>query len=284
MEHLNFCRHMVKQLTQISAIPSIDNKMRVQALHLIDLSNASQKFMLPAGGILLDDDELRALDGAAPMRLPHPFVALEYCFKESGGKVITFAREHLDSASIAVTPMFYAEANGCWSHFPTFFIPTEPDHAITSRDQNRAHLNFVIPESIVDAASKQVCIGAASVVLAFLNALQCANVHTERIQPRKAKGKRIKAALPFDACHVLVIDAPGRAIDGFGFGCQHRSPREHLRRGHIRRLVDGRRIWVNATVVAAGRGAGVVTKSYAVRCASSSQADNRASHITRSAS
>jgi len=41
----------------------------------------------------------------------------------------------------------------------------------------------------------------------------------------------------------------------------------HRRRGHIRRLGDGRRIWVNATVVSAGRGAGVVTKDYAVRCA-----------------
>ena len=106
----------------------------------------------------------------------------------------------------------------------------------------------------------------AAALLSMLNALGCSNVHIERSESKNS-GKKIKAALPFDAYHVLTIDVPGRHGERTGAGGDHRSPREHLRRGHIRRLADGRRIWVNATVVSVGRGAGVVTKDYTVRCA-----------------
>lgn len=101
------------------------------------------------------------------------------------------------------------------------------------------------------------------VILSFINALSCSNVRTARHEPKKSKPK---SALPFDAYHVLTIGTTGVSRIAPGIGA-HRSPREHLRRGHIRRLDDGRRIWVNATVVAAGRGAGVVTKDYAFRAA-----------------
>jgi hypothetical protein len=39
----------------------------------------------------------------------------------------------------------------------------------------------------------------------------------------------------------------------------HRSPREHLRRGHIRIYQSGRRIWVNSTLVNAGVGGRIST-------------------------
>ena len=267
MEHLNYCRHMAKQLTAISQIPSADEETKLRATHLIDLASAAQKFILPPGGVLLEDDELKALDGAEALRLPHPFVALEYPPREGGAKMITFAREHQGSWSIAVTPVYYTEANGCWTSFPTFYIPTNPQAAIDSRHEGKAHLNFAYPADLIkDAASKQICIDTASIVLAFLNALQCSNVHIAKSAPKKSS-KKVKAALPFDTYHVLTIDVPGRAGERGGPTGPRRAPREHLRRGHIRRLADGRRIWVNATVVSAGRGAGVVKKDYALRLA-----------------
>lgn len=266
MEHLNYCRHLVKQLNKIVCIPSADEETKLKAAHLIDLASASQKFILPPGGWLLEDYELKALDGTETLRLPHPFVALEYPPRAGGAKVITFAREHHAAESIALTAVYYTEANGCWTTSPTFYVPTNPHVAIDNRHGGRAYLNFAYPDSIKDAASKQVCIDTASVAFAFLNALQCSNVHVARSEPRKA-GRKVKAALPFDTYHVLTIDVPGMPGERGGSGGAHRSPREHLRRGHIRRLGDGRRIWVNATVVAAGRGAGTVTKDYALRAA-----------------
>jgi hypothetical protein len=104
-------------------------------------------------------------------------------------------------------------------------------------------------------------------LLCMLNILQCRNVHIEKTEvgkTRKAMCSGKKGALPFDSYHVLTIDIPGKTGVGVATG-GHRSPREHLRRGHIRQLADGRRIWVNATVVAFGRGGGVVTKDYVVR-------------------
>jgi hypothetical protein len=98
--------------------------------------------------------------------------------------------------------------------------------------------------------------------------LHCKNVHTEKIEvskTRKAIHSSKKAALPFDTYHVLTIDAPGKPGEGERAGGNHRSPREHLRRGHIRRLGGGRRIWVNATVVAVGCSGGTVKKDYALR-------------------
>ena len=256
---------MAKQLTAITQIPSADQETKLLATHLIDLASASQKFILPPGGMLLDDCELKALDGAEELRLPHPFIALECPPIEGGAKMITFAREHQDNLYIAVTPVYYTEANGCWSSYPTFYIPTDPNWAIDNRAGGRAHLNLAYPDSVKDAESQKVYIGTASVVLAFLNALQCSNVLITKSAPKKVSSKKVKAALPFDSYHVLTIDVPGRTGERGGTTGSNRSPREHLRRGHIRRLPNGKKIWINATVIAAGNGGGAVKKDYALR-------------------
>jgi hypothetical protein len=47
-------------------------------------------------------------------------------------------------------------------------------------------------------------------------------------------------------------------------GGSHCSPREHLRRGHIRRIAGNRCVWVNSCVVAAGSRFGV-SKDYTMR-------------------
>jgi len=86
---------------------------------------------------------------------------------------------------------------------------------------------------------------------------------------RKAEGLRSVARwrrakpYPFDDYHILTIESPKAAASDGGHGGSHRSPREHLRRGHIRRLEDGRKLWINATVVNAGVG-GKVSKDYRI--------------------
>lgn len=99
----------------------------------------------------------------------------------------------------------------------------------------------------------------ARVVLGFLNALACSNVTIER-GPAPKQGAKLKNSLPFDAYHTLVLRGPESASGNTGLG-GHRSPREHLRRGHIRRLESGNKVWVNATVVNAGA-PGKILKDY----------------------
>lgn len=271
MEHLNFCRALVKQCSEILTAPSLSALARAELSHAMDLCRASRKFMLPDGGKMLYDAELRGLDETQKLRLPYPFIALEYRAtgtefrdkmpKKSCIRRIIFARE--SEYGIVITTAVCWDSNGAWGLLGDCFVP-DINYLDRSRsDSNGAPwINFNRPV----IGSDQDYLEEISTVLAFLSALQCSNVHINRSEPKKS-GKKIKSALPFDAYHILTIDVPGRSTDGAGIGGPHRSPREHLRRGHIRRLADGRRIWVNATLVAAGRGGGVVNKDYAVRCA-----------------
>lgn len=267
MEHLNFCRQLVKQIVNLVGIPSLAPELRTRAHQLLDLSAMSQKFILPDGGLLIEDNELRGLGGDTPLRLPHPFVALEFRPREADGgnptmKTVLFVREHLDTDSICITPAFFQPADGQWDWYDDALVPIHFYMERNTTKDGKAGLNFCFPGD----SDKMVYAQIVSVVLGFLNALACSNVHVARSDPKRG-GKKVKAALPFDTYHLLTIDAPGRESDRPGFSCQHRSPREHLRRGHIRRLPDGRKTWVNATVVASGRGGGVVSKDYAIRCA-----------------
>lgn len=273
MQPLNYCRQMVKQFSETISGPGFPAENRRILSHCIDLATASQKFLLPDGGRLYDDPEYRALDETEPLHLPYKFVALEYQRTKlpagpsgniSSGKAIVFARERDDA--IVVTPVVWWSRRDIggdrdvWGPMPEAAIPRtgfiDRSKVIGGYVQVLAQFsNPAVPRS--DYSDE---IGA---LLCFLNVLRCGNVHIARGASRQAT-KKVKAALPFDTYHVLTVDIPGRPSGVAGNG-EHRSPREHLRRGHIRRLEGGRRVWVNATVVGAGRGAGFVSKDYAVR-------------------
>lgn len=267
MEHLNYCRQMVKQfLGPIGAHGFPEEYLRVLS-HAVDLAHVSQKFLLPYGGRIYDDKEYRALDDNELLSLPYPCIALEYA-RPSGdatelecksSKAIIFARQQ--DEEIVFLPVIWVDKHRMWAPMPEAAIPrigyldrTKTTNGYVAVKISRANLQIPVSDYCDEAGA----------LLCFLNIIQCKNVHVERSAPKKA-GKKTKSALSFDSYHVLTIDAPGRACDGDRTTGPHRAPREHLRRGHIRRLADGRRIWVNATVVAAGRGSGVVTKDYALR-------------------
>ena len=284
MEHLNYSRQLVKHCMDMLAIPNFDPENRALVSSVVDLRGASTKFILPDGGRLYDDRELRALDESVPLRLPYPYLCLEYhsngrdrAMDEPVGLVngipqyeredfvsapkrVVYARER--GGYIVVTVAFWTRHDGVWRILPECALPATGYLVRGVSFSGRPAIKAAFKDPRVPLSDYMDELGA---LLCFLNVLQCSNVHVERSEPKRS-GKKIKTALPFDTYHVLTIDVPGKAGEGAATG-GHRSPREHLRRGHIRRLADGRRIWVNATVVAAGRGAGVVTKDYAVRCA-----------------
>lgn len=283
MNHLNYCRQLALhcRATLELELPSLDSDRRAILENVIDLHASSTKFLLPKGGRLFDDMHFRALDEYESLRLPYPCIALEYqaisgpgtpIYSDDQGPVfqddsaliapkrVVFAREFGDV--IIVTAAFWAKEDHSWRVLPECALPKTGYLDRTKELRGRTSIAAIFNCQMDMRTDYSDELGA---LLCFLNVLQCSNVHVERNEPKKA-GKKIKAALPFDTYHILTIGSPGNAAGGYATG-GHRSPREHLRRGHIRRLADGRRIWVNATVVAAGRAAGVVTKDYAVRCA-----------------
>jgi hypothetical protein len=102
----------------------------------------------------------------------------------------------------------------------------------------------------------------------LLEALSCVNVNIGTHQPegRSCNVKRVKKGkLPLWETKCLVVDT-GDVLEGkTGTRYVGRSgPRQHLRRGHIRRIGDGRNVWVQACVVGA-KAKGEIEKSYAVR-------------------
>lgn len=275
MQHLNYCRQMVKQLTPFLGIPNFPAELKRMGSHALDLAGASTKFMLPETGRLYDDPDYRALDETEELNLPFDFVALEYSRRtvsQMNGpvlstKAIVFARQRADE--IFISPVCWIDSQGMWIPMREISIPRTGylDRTQPKGGYKGNHVAIVVrADSTIDPRDYTDEVGT---LLCFLNVLNCKNVQIERSElgnVRKAMSGK-KGALPFDTYHVLTIDPIGKASGtGAAIG-GHRSPREHLRRGHIRRLTDDRRVWVNATVVAAGRGAGVVTKDYALRAA-----------------
>ena len=107
-----------------------------------------------------------------------------------------------------------------------------------------------------------------SALLELCEALSCSNVHHEIIESvnHAVNQRRVKdGKVPMYETRTLWIDVPG-ADKGLSEwqGGTHRSPRQHLRRGHIRNLQSGKKVWVNATIVGA-KESGFIHKTYGVK-------------------
>jgi hypothetical protein len=267
MNHTNYCRQILSQFNEIAKLPNIESGKIPVISRVINLCKCSQKFMLPGNGNLLPDLLLRALDDSVPLRLPYQLLALEFTknmASKDGGivavkRVVFCWEEDHDDGYIYVMQAAYT-VDGFWTVRREFRIQK------SSYIDRSNPSNPIVYGQFNGGDSDGLGMKDVLVVLGFLNALSCSNVHIRTSPPKKsARIRKNKSALPFDEYHVLTISVHGEAGDREVLGGSHRSPREHLRRGHIRRLADGRRIWVNATVVAAGRGAGMIKKDYSLK-------------------
>lgn len=102
-----------------------------------------------------------------------------------------------------------------------------------------------------------------NVVASLCVTLGLHNVSAERVPvpPKLAASRSRKGQAPLYDYHVLTVEWYGEGGHDPGDGT--RTIRSHLRRGHVRRLPDGRRIWVRAAMVH-GRRDGFLAKDYAV--------------------
>ena len=281
MEHLNYSRQLARECLDVTSDRRSDRRIRSIASNMLRLHKASAKFLLPDGGRPLDDPEYKAMDESLELRLPHPCVCLEYksngrerdegepiCMTNgsahyerddfvSAPKRVVYAEEI--GGFIVVTVAFWVADGAGWRILPECAIPKTGYLNRSVRLLGRVGINVAFKDQSVPMSDYADEIGS---LLCLLNVLQCSNVKTDVSQPKRS-GKKVKAAMPFDSYHILTIDATPSSAGAHKSCSHHRSPREHLRRGHVRRLLDGRKIWVNASVVAA-RGSGVVTKRYAI--------------------
>lgn len=112
--------------------------------------------------------------------------------------------------------------------------------------------------------------GEIHTLLEFVEALSCSNVRCAKFRSRVVSTTKLKDPYKDHVYNVLMVDSTPVGMSNSENTTSHtnhdgsRHPREHLRRGHIRRLQSGEKIWVQAHIVNPGVG-GVVEKSYAVK-------------------
>jgi len=105
-----------------------------------------------------------------------------------------------------------------------------------------------------------------SVVLCTLEALQCSNVTYTTYQPaaNNAKRRRLKVAPMYETHMLTLVTGEEKVRNTERGGGTHASPRQHLRRGHIRTYQSGKKVWVTSCVVGRSDN-GVVDKTYFVK-------------------
>ena len=222
----------------------------------------AQHFTLPAGGRLFDDG-LRGLDtDLHAIRLPFPVITLSFADGVRRTLVVAQELHEAERITIAVQVAVDTGDGQGWGFYPCTAQP-EQRHD----DGSVAWVCFDAIGSRLDRAPMHEAVMAAGrSVLELIEALSCNNVASEvveRIDPAVNARRRRQGKLPLYEVRRLVVKV-GEQVHAIGAPMGDRNgPREHLRRGHVRRLPDGRRTWVQCCVVGS-RALGVVRKTYAV--------------------
>jgi len=188
-----------------------------------------------------------------------PDVAVELLTTNYTG-VVLLARQVGDS-EVSIIPVWRHRPEGKDSWVLSNFMAL-----INSKDQSLDVLP-ITEAGVMYGKNSRVAIndvkGEVSCLLEFLAALACSNtkVADEPFDREKINKKREKRGkIPFYSYKVLTLSQGGSSSSvSNGLG---RSPRVHLRRGHIRRL-ENKTVWVNAAVVG-DKSKGMVVKDYAI--------------------
>ena len=269
----------------------------VKSMQLLHGAQKSVKFVMPTDGKIFDTN----LSGlTSEHRLPFDRVLIEYECLAPGGmssqafgeektkaarKRIVYAEQHEKTiivVSIVAFQTSFGEDHWTVQPYISEIIPSELVKDVLVEDATpymgtKRIEQFRVAEYDLGGQAEKTfgsrwsehayydMIDEVNCVLNMMEALSCRNVSTEQLPVKNNKlAQRKKGALPYDLYHVLVVNSRTNQKSP-DQGGSHRSPREHLRRGHIRRLQSGN-IWVNSTIVNHGHH-GKVHKAYALEAA-----------------
>ena len=228
---------------------------------------SSVHFSLPDNGVIFDDN-LKGLE-EKEINLPFYSITVETALINNGdnrqNKRLILASNVEDRICIISAR---ASNEGTWMINPCMCSIT---NGTTLNDYTNVEFKTILPlifrhsdESIEHL--QQDSRMALVTVLELIEALSCTNVEISTHQPASPKNaQRIKShKLPIYETKVLTIKAGKESLSNADNGIKgnHASPRQHLRRGHIRQLKSGN-IWVNSCVVGS-KEHGVIDKSYKV--------------------
>jgi len=248
----------------------------------------AQHFYLPPNGDLMGDPDYGYTMKGLPVRLPFSTITASVEFASSDVVVVGQECNRQLTESGGLEPVIECRSafriDGVWVVNP--ILGTILTEACTRGDVEP----FMLSPFLSDAASmdretlrdlRLYALTASSTVFNLIAALACENVVFESegtSDPVKAIKSLSKRKEPKYATKLLKLLTPiPRAVklsDGILLDSTdakifeddeycRAGPKQHLRRGHIRTLPSGRRIWVNECVVG-DSDSGVLTKRYRI--------------------
>lgn len=266
----NYAAQLEKE-TNLNRVLYLDEVIKP---HVSNLIKTSQHFALPDDGIILNDN-YKGLYGN-PMFLPFDCITVEYFTpfdmnieesvknytRFSVNKRVILGVQNQDE--ILLVPFSHLEKEKVWIASKVSIklkkgaLYGDTTAYIYSYPKNLDEPHLDMFKKHADQAVKPL--------LELIEALTCKNVYFESLEviDEKKNERRIKAGkLPLYETKILVVDSKPKEIDTTWKGGTHASPRQHLRRGHIRRLPSGN-IWINNMVIGKAK-TGKIDKSYAVK-------------------
>lgn len=261
-EHLRDFGEAVADLDMVR-FTAKDKNYANAASNICAAIKSGQRFYFPDSADVISGKRLSASQMDL-VRLPYQTIAIACGHSSAAGGayrriVVASANPDNDREFCIYSAICGSATGGKWIAFPAFQKVSIPE----GRDGYDTQM-FVLPglpDGYVDIGD----LGEdTTAVLNLCLMLAMSNVAESVVRPsakaaarRKAKGKR-----PLYDYKILVVD--GQKWDGPSSGSPGSGVRSHLRRGHVRRIADGRAVWVRATFVH-GSVAGFVGKDYSVK-------------------
>lgn len=261
----------------------------------LDLWNSAPKFICPMNGIFFEDKNfMRYLPY---FRLPFKAMVLEYpgtlgSYEGTGNPDVGISLMTVESTVDGVLGAdclvaYEDKSTKNWMIVPgLLFIPYGDPSGTTKEYMGNSTITAVMrntafktwakhkgidPNYEPDRAKLLKTVGdvlqrECMSLLQMSVAMSCSNVKTEvKKAPKFINTKRkAKGESPLYEYHLLTVDTSHRNDRGDPQGGNHASPRQHLRRGHVRRYQSGLTIWINDMVV--NRDApGKIVKDYRIK-------------------
>ncbi len=255
-------KNYAAQAQAAARVVSLKRPESRSAVDFYRLASIAQHFAIPDGGKVFNDG-LKGLGDLHGLDVHLPFDVITVEFMADRNKYCTLACKDKSSSPIF---FFAAGDQSKWVILPICVslesLSSGELEVKVIRDQE-----FSLKESVWNGYERAAEFLTVS-VLELCEALSCSNVDSEVIETidqRKNERRIRQGKLPLYETRRLVIKAPLTRSAGNSAGgvSDRQGPREHLRRGHIRRMQDGRRIWVQSCVVG-NRENGAIKKSYGV--------------------
>ena len=260
---------------------------------------ASQKFLLPENGKLLDIKKYNE-QYSDLLHIPFHSIALEITITDypknieghTTNKAVLFAwtkesvinaekndKEHFplileDDSAIHFTQIFFHTGLNDWQVCPAYaaFIPSKIN-VLEGKEKRIENIvgdaNFMAtyrqhPEEELKGMIKEMVQTGFNTLLQFCLTVNCENISKGVIEPNeKQNKKRIRnGKIPFFSYNYLKLtNEKGEYADKGG---THASPRAHVRRGHLRRLPTGKTTWVRHSYIG-DAALGAVDKAYVLQ-------------------